>query len=475
MEEKVNIQPDEGCGGCSGCGSGGGCSKAGGCGSCGGCDIRSKLHSFNYFEDIPGGYADDDMVEVQFKNTRKGFYVNSTGLPLEIGDMVAVEAAPGHDIGCVSLTGALVRLQMRKAGIKPDAEKKRVFRKAKASDLERFEKAKALENDTMIRARKIASSLQLNMKIGDVEYQGDGNKAIFYYIADERVDFRQLIKVLAETFKVRIEMKQIGARQEAGRIGGIGPCGRPLCCTTWMSNFVSVSTGAARYQDISLNPQKLAGQCAKLKCCLNFEVDSYVEAAKKLPPKDVRLETADNTYYYFKADIFKGEITYSTDKHVPANLVTLTAAEAWDMIARNKAGEKPLTLKEENEKEKKPSEYSDILGQDSLTRFDKKKKKNRSGSQRRKDGKDPKESNSKDPKNAKDSKASKDPKDLKDSKDPKAPKAPKPQQPQREGGEKREQRQGRRGRDGRRPDRQANKPQGSNIQGDNQQPNNPQK
>lgn len=474
MEEKVNIQPDEGCGGCSGCGSGGGCSKAGGCGSCGGCDIRSKLHSFNYFEDIPGGYADDDMVEVQFKNTRKGFYVNSTGLPLEIGDMVAVEAAPGHDIGRVSLTGALVRLQMRKAGIKPDAEKKRVFRKAKASDLERFEKAKALENDTMIRARKIASSLQLNMKIGDVEYQGDGNKAIFYYIADERVDFRQLIKVLAETFKVRIEMKQIGARQEAGRIGGIGPCGRPLCCTTWMSNFVSVSTGAARYQDISLNPQKLAGQCAKLKCCLNFEVDSYVEAAKKLPPKDVRLETADNTYYYFKADIFKGEITYSTDKHVPANLVTLTAAEAWDMIARNKAGEKPLTLKEENEKDKKPSEYSDILGQDSLTRFDKKKKKNRSGSQRRKDGKDPKESNSKDPKNAKDSKASKDPKDLKDSKEPKAPKAPKPQQPQREGGEKREQRQGRRGRDGRRPDRQANKPQGSNIQGDNQQPNNPQ-
>lgn len=475
MEEKVNIQPDEGCGGCSGCGGGGGCSKAGGCGSCGGCDIRSKLHSFNYFEDIPGGYADDDMVEVQFKNTRKGFYVNSTGLPLEIGNMVAVEAAPGHDIGRVSLTGALVRLQMRKAGIKPDAEKKRVFRKAKASDLERFEKAKALENDTMIRARKIASSLQLNMKIGDVEYQGDGNKAIFYYIADERVDFRQLIKVLAETFKVRIEMKQIGARQEAGRIGGIGPCGRPLCCTTWMSNFVSVSTGAARYQDISLNPQKLAGQCAKLKCCLNFEVDSYVEAAKKLPPKDVRLETADNTYYYFKADIFKGEITYSTDKHVPANLVTLTAAEAWDMIARNKAGEKPLTLKEENEKDKKPSEYSDILGQDSLTRFDKKKKKNRSGSQRRKDGKDPKESNSKDPKNAKDSKASKDPKDLKDSKEPKAPKAPKPQQPQREGGEKREQRQGRRGRDGRRPDRQANKPQGSNIQGDNQQPNNPQK
>lgn len=357
-----------------GCGTGN--SKGNCCGACGGtCEVRAKLHSFNYFEDIPGGYADDDMVEVQFKNTRKGFYLNSANIPLQVGDMVAVEAAPGHDIGQVSLTGALVRLQMRKAGIKPDAEKRRVFRKAKASDLERFEKAKALENDTMIRARKIASSLQLNMKIGDVEYQGDGNKAIFYYIADERVDFRQLIKVLAETFKVRIEMKQIGARQEAGRIGGIGPCGRPLCCTTWMTNFVSVSTGAARFQDISLNPQKLAGQCAKLKCCLNFEVDAYVEASRKLPGKEIKLETADNTYYFFKSDIFKGEITYSTDKHVPANLVTLTAAEAWNVVKLNKNGEKPLSLKEETEKEKKPSEYADILGQDSLTRFDKKKKK----------------------------------------------------------------------------------------------------
>ena len=227
------------------------------------------------------------------------------------------------------------------------------------------------------------------MKIGDVEYQGDGNKAIFYYIADERVDFRQLIKVLAETFKVRIEMKQIGARQEAGRIGGIGPCGRPLCCTTWMTSFVSVSTGAARYQDISLNPQKLAGQCAKLKCCLNFEVDSYVEASRKLPGKDVRLETADSTYYYFKADIFKGEITYSTDKHVPANLVTLSAQRALEVAAMNKRGEKPLTLKEEVAEDKPRSEYADILGQDSLTRFDKKKKKRRKddgGNQRKDDG-----------------------------------------------------------------------------------------
>ena len=366
-----------------GCPKGGGCAKDGGCasgcGGCckqsGGCDLRGKLHSYDYWEDIPGGFADDDMVEVNFKNTRKGYFLNSGKIPLEVGDMVAVEAQPGHDIGRVTLTGALVRLQMRKAGVKPDAETRRVFRKAKASDLERYEQARARENDTMIRARKIAADLKLNMKIGDVEYQGDGNKAIFYYIADERVDFRQLIKVLAETFKVRIEMKQIGARQEAGRIGGIGPCGRPLCCTTWLTNFVSVSTGAARYQDISLNPQKLAGQCAKLKCCLNFEVDAYVEASRKLPPKDVKLETADNLYHYFKADVFKREITYSTDKNIPANLVTIPASRAFEVIALNKAGEKPLTLKEEDGQEKKPSEYADILGQDSLTRFDKKKKK----------------------------------------------------------------------------------------------------
>ena len=385
----------DGEGGCDGCErrkagstpSGSCCASADGaaspcCGSggCGSCTARGKLHSFNYFEDIPGGYADDNMVEVQFKNTRKGFYINSANLPIEVGDMVAVEATPGHDIGQVTLTGALVRLQMRKANVKPDAAKLRVFRKAKPSDLERYEQAKARENDTMIRARKIASSLQLNMKIGDVEYQGDGNKAIFYYIADERVDFRQLIKVLAETFKVRIEMKQIGARQEAGRIGGIGPCGRPLCCSTWMTNFVSVSTGAARFQDISLNPQKLAGQCAKLKCCLNFEVDAYVEASRKLPGKDIRLETADATYFFFKSDIFRQEVTYSTDKNVPANLVTLTAAEAWEIVAMNKRGEKPLALKEKTEEEKPVSAYADILGQDSLTRFDnKKKKKRRSG------------------------------------------------------------------------------------------------
>lgn len=349
------------------------------CGRCGDCSHktpRGNLHCYNWLGDIPGGFADFDMVEVQFKNTRKGFYKNSSNLQLAIGDMVAVEASPGHDIGQVTLTGQLVALQMKKANIKPDAEIRRIFRKAKPADLEKYEEAKAKENDTMIRSRKIAESLKLNMKIGDVEYQGDGNKAIFYYIADERVDFRQLIKVLAETFKVRIEMKQIGARQEAGRIGGIGPCGRPLCCSSWMTNFVSVATSAARYQDISLNPQKLAGQCAKLKCCLNFEVDTYVESVKRMPPRDATLETVDGTFYHFKTDIFKREITYSTDKSMPANLVTIPADRAFEVISMNKCGEKPEKLAAEgSEKPKERKEFVEIVGQDSLTRFDKAKKK----------------------------------------------------------------------------------------------------
>ncbi len=315
-------------------------------------------------------------MEVQFKNTRKGIYRNTTHLDLAKGDMVAVEASPGHDIGQVTLLGPLVRLRLRRRG-KNDGEIKRVFRKARPADLEKYREARAREHETMIRARRIAESLGLNMKIGDVEFQGDGNKAIFYYIADERVDFRQLIKVLAENFKVRIEMKQIGARQEAGRIGGIGPCGRPLCCSSWMTNFVSVATGAARYQDISLNPQKLAGQCAKLKCCLNFEVDAYVEAVKSLPSREIRLETADATYFHFKTDIFRRLITYSTDKRVAANLVTIDADRAFEVIALNKAGEKPLRLESE-EQQAQPKEkaaYGDLLGQDDLTRFDKKKKK----------------------------------------------------------------------------------------------------
>lgn len=337
---------------------------------CKGCSRQdNKLNTYDWLADIPGNAEESDMVEVQFKNTRKGYYRNSNKIKLEKGDIVAVEAAPGHDIGVVTLTGRLVPLQMRKANFKADAEIKRVYRKAKPVDMEKFTEAKDKEHATMIRARQIALSLNLNMKIGDVEYQGDGNKAIFYYIADERVDFRQLIKVLAEAFRVRIEMKQIGARQEAGRIGGIGPCGRELCCATWMTSFVSVSTSAARYQDISLNPQKLAGQCAKLKCCLNYEVDCYVEAQKRLPSREIELETKDGTFYFFKADILSNHISYSTDKNFPANLVTITGKRAFEVIAMNRKGQRPDSLLEAESKPE-PKKPVDLLEQESVTRFD---------------------------------------------------------------------------------------------------------
>ena len=342
---------------------------------CKGCSRQDKqLNTYDWLADIPGNAEESDMVEVQFKNTRKGYYRNSNKIKLEKGDVVAVEAAPGHDIGVVTLTGRLVPLQMKKANFKADTEIKRIYRKAKPVDMEKFNEAKSKEHGTMIRARQIALSLNLNMKIGDVEYQADGNKAIFYYIADERVDFRQLIKVLAEAFRVRIEMKQIGARQEAGRIGGIGPCGRELCCATWMTSFVSVSTSAARYQDISLNPQKLAGQCAKLKCCLNYEVDCYVEAQKRLPSKEIELETKDGTFYFFKADILSNQISYSTDKNFPANLVTISGKRAFEVISMNRKGMKPDSLFEEERKPelKKPI---DLLEQESVTRFDRNRNK----------------------------------------------------------------------------------------------------
>ena len=342
---------------------------------CKGCGRQdNKLNTYDWLADVPGNAEEQDMVEVQFKNTRKGYYKNSNHLKLEKGDVVAVEASPGHDIGTVTLTGRLVPLQMRKINMKPEMEIKRVYRKAKPADMEKYEEAKSREHATMIRSRKIAADLGLQMKIGDVEYQGDGNKAIFYYIADERVDFRQLIKVLADTFHVRIEMKQIGARQEAGRIGGTGPCGRELCCATWMKNFVSVSTNAARYQDISLNPQKLAGMCAKLKCCLNYEVDNYVEASRKMPPKDAVLQTADGEFHQFKVDILAGLITYSSDKNLASNLETITAERAKEIIEMNKQGEKPLSLME-NGKVKETSKSIDLLNESDLSRFDKTKKK----------------------------------------------------------------------------------------------------
>lgn len=340
-----------------------------------GCGRQDRqLNTYDWLADVPGNAESTDLVEVQFKNTRKGYYHNVNNLDLKKGDIVAVEANPGHDVGVVTLTGRLVKLQIKKANLKSQDDIKRIYRLAKQVDLDKAKEAKSREHGTMIQSRQIAKDLGLKMKIGDVEYQGDGNKAIFYYIADERVDFRQLIKVLADTFHVRIEMKQIGARQEAGRIGGTGPCGRELCCATWMKNFVSVSTNAARYQDISLNPQKLAGMCAKLKCCLNYEVDNYVEASRKMPPKDAVLQTADGEFHQFKVDILAGLITYSSDKNMASNLETITAERAKEIIEMNKLGEKPLSLME-NGKMKETSKSIDLLNESDLSRFDKAKKK----------------------------------------------------------------------------------------------------
>ena len=362
---------------------------AGGCASCG---VRSNLHSHNYLADVPGSDGHCDIVEVHFKNTRRGFYRNSNNLPLREGDWVAVEANPGHDIGQVALTGMLVKMQMKRVNLRADAEILRVFRKARPIDMERYEEAKAREQDTMIRSRQIALDLGLKMKIGDVEYQGDGNKAIFYYIADERVDFRQLIKVLADVFKIRVEMKQIGARQEAGRIGGIWPCGRPLCCASWMTNFVSVATSAARYQDISLNPQKLAGQCAKLKCCINFEVDTYVEASKKMPPRDVILETKDAQYFHFKSDVIKREMTYSTQKNSPLGAITISVERVREVMTLNAAVVKPDRLQADGDlREQEMKAFGDILGQDSISRFDKKKKKKKARADRGGEGEKPRQ------------------------------------------------------------------------------------
>ena len=333
-----------------------------------------QLNTYDWLYDVPGNEEDTDLVEVQFKNTRKGYYHNVNHLDLQKGDTVAVEANPGHDIGVVTLTGRLVKLQVKKANLMSPDEIKRVYRIAKPTDMDKYYEAKSREHGTMIQSRQIAKDLGLQMKIGDVEYQGDGNKAIFYYIADERVDFRQLIKVLADTFHVRIEMKQIGARQEAGRIGGTGPCGRELCCATWMKNFVSVSTNAARIQDISLNPQKLAGMCAKLKCCLNYEVDDYVEAGRKMPARDVVLQTADSDWYLFKTDILAGLVTYSTDKSIAANLITISAERARAVIEMNRRGEKPEAL-DEGDAVSTSDRPADLLADADISRFDKAKKK----------------------------------------------------------------------------------------------------
>ena len=347
---------------------------------CHACRQDKPLMVYDWMHDAPETVAQCDYVEVQFKNTRKGYYLNDQHLELHKGDIVAVEGTPGHDIGEVTLTGYLVHLQMRKSNYHfddPNATR-HVFRLAKPGDMERYREAKSKEHDTMLRSRQIAEDLHLEMKIGDVEYQGDGNKAIFYYIADGRVDFRQLIKVLADVFKVKIEMKQIGARQEAGRIGGIGPCGRELCCAKWTTRFQSVGTAAARFQDLSLNPQKLAGQCAKLKCCLNYEVDCYMESSKDLPGKDIQLQTMDQEYFLFKSDILAKMLTYSTSKDGPFNTVTISASRAWEVYNMNKRGQKPDKLALEDGDREEIPQFTDGVGDEALTRFDRHKKKKKS-------------------------------------------------------------------------------------------------
>jgi cell fate regulator YaaT (PSP1 superfamily) len=370
--------------GCSGCSTGRGCSTSanalpGGCknnGSCGsgGCN---KLNVFDWLAnmELPGGQVAFDILEVRFKNSRKEFFRNVNNLAINSGDVVAVEASPGHDIGTVSMSGELVRLQLKKKGIDAAApDIKKLYRKARQSDIDKWKEAQQLESTTMYKARTMAVSLGLHMKISDVEYQGDKTKAIFYYTAEERVDFRELIKILAEEFKVRIEMRQIGARQEASRLGGIGSCGRELCCSTWLTDFRSVTTGAARYQQLSLNPLKLAGQCGKLKCCLNFELDSYLDALKDFPETEIKLETVKGIPFHQKTDIFRKLIYYSY-RDEPDVFIAVPVARVKEIIAMNKEGQKPdalVAFKEPVFVQKEP-DFENVVGQDSLTRFDKKK------------------------------------------------------------------------------------------------------
>ncbi len=338
----------------------------------------SKLAVTDWLNDLKNIANPDEIIEVRFKNTRKDYFRNVNNLKIEVGDIVAVEANPGHDIGVVSVKGDLVLELMKKRKVTlVNGELRKIYRVAKSVDIDKWREAIALEHQTMIRSRQITNDLKLEMKIGDVEYQGDKTKAIFYYIADGRVDFRQLIRVLADTFKIRIEMKQIGARQEAGRIGGIGPCGRELCCATWVCNFVSVTTNAARYQEISLNPQKLAGQCGKLKCCLNFEVDSYIDAQKDFPPNNIPLQTEKETYYFQKADIFNRIFWYSSGGNGPTTMVPVSVANVKRIQRMNEKGNKPeiLLAEEVTLPDTNKETFHNVVGQDSLNRFDKPRKK----------------------------------------------------------------------------------------------------
>jgi cell fate regulator YaaT (PSP1 superfamily) len=358
-----------------------------GCLFCGGgdqieatiCEGCFKLHETDWLADYPTG-ALTDIFEVRFKNTRKSYYKNIHNLPLKKGDIVAVEASPGHDIGIISLTGDMVARQMKRVGFTPfNGEFKAIYRKAKPYDIEKWQEAIALEHETMIRSRQIAKELQLDMKIGDVEYQGDRIKAIFYYIADGRVDFRELIKVFASEFGIKVEMKQIGARQEAGRIGGLGSCGRELCCASWIASFNSITTGAARTQDISLNPQKLAGQCCKLKCCLVYELDAYIDARKSMPRVNEPLRADDGDYYLISSDILRHTMSFSTSQGASQGNVTLPVAKVREVIEMNRKGKKPeslLNMVVYKPKEVEPA-FVDAVGEESITRFDTARRKNK--------------------------------------------------------------------------------------------------
>ncbi len=354
-----------------------GCTVTGGadgedisCGYRAGC---CKLSDRNWLKGMDDGTC-PDIFEVRFKNTRKGFYVNDSQQKLSVGDLVIVEATNGHDLGIVTLNGPIVARQMACKGVNPETtEFKKIYRKAKPLDIQKWQEAIAREHDTMIKARKIAAELGLEMKIGDVEFQGDGTKAIFYYIADGRVDFRQLIKVFAEEFRIRIEMKQIGARQEAGLIGGLGVCGRELCCANYITSFQSISTSAARCQDLSLNPQKLAGQCGKLKCCLNYEVANYLDAQSRIPRVQGPLEFEDGLAYLRKTDILREIMYFSYDRNSDADLYPLDAEEVREILEMNRAGQKPESLR--TEPEPYIPEFVTAVGDDSITRFDAPKRK----------------------------------------------------------------------------------------------------
>ncbi|MFT7343745.1 MAG: cell fate regulator YaaT (PSP1 superfamily) [Lentimonas sp.] len=360
--------------GCASCSSGGGtprgCKNNGTCSS-GGCD---KLEVYDWLANMaqPAGHTAYDIVEVRFKNSRKGFYRNAKNIALQTGDVIAVEASPGHDIGVVSASGELARIQVAKKapGLKP-METKKVYRIAVQEDIDNWSKARSLEKDVMFQSRTLALRLNLEMKISDVEFQGDLSKATFYYTAEGRVDFRQLIKDIADTFKTRVEMRQIGARQEAARLGGIGSCGRELCCSTWLTDFRSVSTSAARYQQLSLNPQKLAGQCGKLKCCLNFELDMYIDAMKAFPKPDTKLHTEIGSAYHVKTDVFKKQMWFGYEGGVQMGLIPLTPDRVREIMTMNKDGKKPADLKAFMEVvEVKAPDYTNVVGQDDLNRFD---------------------------------------------------------------------------------------------------------